>query len=246
MTKTKLLAAGAALILSGSIAAAAPATVSADLNMRAGPGTEYGVVATIPAGATVDVGGCTGSWCAVSFRGESGYASASYLSGGAPSAAVVVPGYDDGPDYAYSDDYDDSYSYGPSIGFYAGPRFRHGWHGRWHGPRTGSWQGRSEWQGRPGWQGRRDRVGAIGGGTINRGAAPGSVTSPGSGQQPQMGTRPQTSAPVGLRSGGPAIGGGAAVGAGGGARMGGGAAIGGGARTGGGASGGGAVRDSGR
>ena len=50
MMTTKLLAAGAALIFSGSIAAAAPATVSTDLNMRSGPGTEYGVVVTIPAG----------------------------------------------------------------------------------------------------------------------------------------------------------------------------------------------------
>jgi uncharacterized protein YraI len=244
MTKTKLLAAGAALILSGSIAAAAPATVSADLNMRSGPGTEYGVVATIPAGATVDVGGCTGSWCEVNYRGASGFASASYLSGGgAPSAAIVAPGYDYGPDYAYSGDYyDDSFSYGPSIGFYAGPRFRHGWHRRWHGPRTGSWQGR------PGWQGRGDRVGATSGGNINRGAAPGSVTSLGGGQQPQTGARPQTSAPAGLLGGGRASGGGAAVGTGGGARMGGGgpAAGGGGARMGGGAAGGGALLGGGR
>jgi uncharacterized protein YraI len=240
MMKTKLLAAGAALIFSGSIAAAAPATVTTDLNMRSGPGTEYGVVATIPAGATVDVGGCTGSWCELNYRGASGFANASYLSGGgAPSAAVVAPGYDYGPDYAYSDDYYDyGYSYGPSIGFYAGPRFRHGWRGRWQGPRTGNWQGGTRtgtWQGRPDWQGR------MGGANFNRGAAPGSVTSLGGGQQPQMGARPQMSAPAGLRSGGPA------VGVGGGARMGGGAALGGGgARIGGGAAGGGAVRDSGR
>src|SRR5262245_12320512 len=165
MTQAKLLGAGAALILSGGIAVAAPATVSSDLNMRSGPGTEYGVVATIPAGATVDVGGCTGSWCEVNFRGASGFANASYLSGGggAPSAAVVTPGYAYGPDYAYGDDYYDyGYAYGPSFGFYAGPRFRHGWHGRWNGPRTGNWQG--GWQGgaRTGdWQGRGARVGSV-------------------------------------------------------------------------------------
>jgi hypothetical protein len=254
MMKSRLLAAGAVLLFSGSIAAAAPATVSIDLNMRAGPGTEYGVVATIPAGATVDVGGCTGSWCEVNFRGASGFASASYLSGGggAPSAAVVVPGYDPAPDYAYSDDdYDQGYDYGPSIGFYAGPRLRHGWHGRWHGPRTGNWQGGTRtgsWQGR--WQGR-DRVGAAGGGNINRGTAgggfnrgtaSGSVTSldggrgPQMGGRPHMGAQPQTSAPVGLR------GGAAAVSPGGGARMGG-AAMGGGARSGGGAGYGGGPRE---
>jgi uncharacterized protein YraI len=220
MMKTKLLAAGAALILSGAVAAAAPATVSTDLNMRSGPGTEYGVVTTIPAGAIVDVGGCTGSWCEVSFRGASGFASASYLSG-APSAAVVVPDY--GPGYAYGDDYyDDSFSYGPSVGFYAGPRWRHGWHGRWrgrpgwHGHRTGNWQGR------PGWQ-SGNRVGTIGnqpgraartGPAGRTSATPGSVSpmtaAPGAGA-----AGAQVSASAGLRSGG------AAVGADGGARMGG-------------------------
>jgi len=220
--RTKLLAASSALMLSAGAAAAAPAIVSTDLNMRSGPGTEYGVVTTMPAGATVDVGACSGSWCAVNFRGASGYASASYLSGAASADVLVEPDY--GPGYAYGDDfYDYGYSYGPSIGFYAGPRFRHGWRGRpgWQGHRTGHWQGRPGWQGqRTGnWQGR----GTIGnqpggaariGNAARTGGQPGFVGSLGSGR---IGGG-QVSAPAGMR------GGGAVLGAGGGARIGAGAA----------------------
>ena len=91
MTKTKLLGAGAALLLSVGAAAAAPASLAPDLNVRSGPGTEYGVVGVIRAGETVDVGGCQGSWCQVAFDGGTGYASRSYLQmAGAPSAGVVV------------------------------------------------------------------------------------------------------------------------------------------------------------
>src|SRR5690242_10050339 len=97
----KTAAAGVALLLSAGAAAAAPATVSTDLNMRSGPGTQYGVVGTIPAGETVDVGGCTGSWCAVNFNGRTGYASANYLSGGASvgggGVVAVAPGYVEEP-----------------------------------------------------------------------------------------------------------------------------------------------------
>jgi uncharacterized protein YraI len=246
MTITKmLLASGAALLLSAGVAAAAPASVRTDLNVRSGPGTQYPVVGSIPAGETVDVGSCTGSWCQVSFSGGSGFANRSYLAmaDGAPSVGVAVApsyGYEDSPAYATDDYYDYGYSYGPSVGFYGGgPRFRHGFHhrGQWDGNRTGTWQGRpggwsgartGTWQGQPG-----GAIGARPGGFQGRpgGAAfnqPGSVS-------------PRVSAPTGMRAGG-APGGGMAVG--GGARMGGGAAMGGGGPRGGGgaAVGGGAGR----
>lgn len=212
--KTKLLAAASAFILSATAAAAAPAITTNDLNMRSGPGTEYGVVGTIPAGETVDVGGCTGSWCAVNFNGRSGYSSANYLSGGGQATGVVVePQYGYGPDYAYGDDYyGPGYSYGPSIGIYAGPRYRSGWNrsvrggnwrGRpaWNGNRTGDWQGGSRMGNR---QGRGNRVGNAGG-----------QARVGGGAGPRM------SAPAGMtRGGGPR--GGAAMRSG--ARVGGGAA----------------------
>ena len=144
--KTKLLGAGAALLLSTGAALAVPATAQTDLNVRSGPGTEYPVVGSIQGGETVDAGGCTGSWCRVSFSGGTGYASRRYLAmgGGAPGPAIAAAPYvyDDEPDtYGY---YDYGYAYGPSAYIYANPRFgrrRHGWHGRpgWNG---GNWAGR--------------------------------------------------------------------------------------------------------
>lgn len=89
------------LVLSTGLAAAMPARVATDLNVRSGEGTGYPVVAVMPAGAVVDVRGCGDGWCYVS--DYDGFASASYLDGGfavgsagpayvAPPAAVVVPG----------------------------------------------------------------------------------------------------------------------------------------------------------
>ena len=175
MTKTKLLGAAAVLLLSAGAAGAAPAVSRQDLNVRSGPGTQYGVVGVIQAGATVDVGGCQGSWCQVEFDGGTGYANRSYLQlANTPSVGVVVqaPAYD-----PYDYDYDYGYSYGPGVGFYAGPRFRHdGWRHGWHG-RSNGWQGRNagNWQGRS-WQGG-DRQGARMGPGRGQGAQPGSVDS---------------------------------------------------------------------
>ena len=94
----RLTAVAAVLGLSTGLAAASPAISETDLNMRTGPGTEYGVVTVIPGGATVDVAGCGGGWCDVAWAGYSGYASAGYLDamGGVaiapPPAVVVRPG----------------------------------------------------------------------------------------------------------------------------------------------------------
>ena len=129
--KTILFGAASALVLSVSAASAAPATAETSLNVRSGPGTEYEVIGAIPAGATVDVRGCSGSWCQVNFRGERGFASRSYLAmggGAGPAVGVAVaPGYAyyDGP---YYDDYYDYGYYGPGVGFSVGVggRFHHG------------------------------------------------------------------------------------------------------------------------
>jgi uncharacterized protein YraI len=83
--KTLTIAAGA-LLLSAGIASAA--TVTNDLNLRRGPGTGYGVIDTMPAGAYVNVLGCSGSWCRVDWHGRIGYASASYLGAGGTYAAA--------------------------------------------------------------------------------------------------------------------------------------------------------------
>jgi uncharacterized protein YraI len=75
-----LMYAAGILTLSAGMAAAAPARVATDLNVRAGQGTGYPVVSVMPAGAIVDVRGCGDGWCYVPEYG--GYASASYLDGG--------------------------------------------------------------------------------------------------------------------------------------------------------------------
>lgn len=72
------LAAAASLGLTAA-ANAYDATVTTDLNMRAGPGTAYSVLDTIPRGALIDAGNCTGNWCRVVFDGRQGWVSGRYL-----------------------------------------------------------------------------------------------------------------------------------------------------------------------
>lgn len=69
------------------IAGAAETKVTtANLNMRTGPGTGYGVIMVIPKGAQVSVSGYSGDWAKVSYSGKTGYAHVSYLKN--PAAAV--------------------------------------------------------------------------------------------------------------------------------------------------------------
>ena len=54
-------------------------TNSAPLNMRSGPGQNYGVICTIPKGTTVHVSSISNGWANVTYDGKSGYCSAQYL-----------------------------------------------------------------------------------------------------------------------------------------------------------------------
>lgn len=79
-----LLVAGAAavgLALPASANAQALAQATTDLHLRAGPGTNYAVIGTMPRGAQVQVHQCPGSWCQVSYGGATGWASHRYLGG---------------------------------------------------------------------------------------------------------------------------------------------------------------------
>jgi SH3 domain-containing protein len=141
MLVTKILGAVALLALTTAIAAAAPATVRSSANVRAGPGTNYPVVATLPPGSVVDVEGCTGSWCQV----EQGYVARSLLRlAGTPPAVAAAPVYQEEQTYFYDDDpsYYPGYAYGPGVGIYVPPRW-HRRHPGWHRP--------------PGWAGRPPR-----------------------------------------------------------------------------------------
>lgn len=157
-TKSLMLAAG--LMLAGTVAASArSAVVTTDLNVRSGPGTRYAVVGALPAGARVNVGGCSGNWC----RAGGGFVSASYLAfgGGGGPRVVVQPNYyaNDvalgvgafalgaavgsawgGPGWGYGP------YWGPGPGYW-GPRYGYG--PRYYGPRRGYWGGGPGWRGRP-------------------------------------------------------------------------------------------------
>ncbi|WGS20568.1 MULTISPECIES: SH3 domain-containing protein [unclassified Bradyrhizobium] len=82
--------------LSAGAAMAAPAVVESSVNLRNGPGTEFAVIATLPAGATVNATDCAVGWCRVSYDGEEGYASRAYLD---IETAAVEPYYY--PSYGY-------------------------------------------------------------------------------------------------------------------------------------------------
>jgi uncharacterized protein YraI len=114
MTTIKTLSAAlAAVALSAGAAAAASATT--DLNLRAGPGPDYQAIGVIPAGAPVDVLGCSGSWCQVSYAGRAGYASASYLSGDG-SAAIMAPRAQVYGSTTYGPRVYGPTAYGPTVG----------------------------------------------------------------------------------------------------------------------------------
>jgi uncharacterized protein YraI len=128
------LACTLALAVSADVASAAPARVLNKVNLRLGPGTNYGVLLSIAGGAIVDVENCAGEWCIVHWNGRVGYAIARNLdidSAGPgvapyppptvtapPPPIVAAPPYV-GPGY-----------WGPYWGpaFYYGPRW--GWGGR--------------------------------------------------------------------------------------------------------------------
>jgi uncharacterized protein YraI len=129
----KLTTGAGVLALSTGFAAAAPAVVGNDLNLRAGPGTEYPVVAAMPAGAAVNVMGCEASWCRVAYNGTVGWASRAYIGGGGGvAAAPAYRGYSEGyasggyaPAYGHDED---SYAYGSyspgyTYGYYGGPAY---------------------------------------------------------------------------------------------------------------------------
>jgi hypothetical protein len=130
--KTLSLAAVALLFFAG---AASAATITNDLNLRRGPGTRYSVIDTMPAGSSVRLLSCGGSWCRVAWNGIEGYASRSYISGNRPVyAAAPPPAVVVGPGYGYGYDYGWGPAWGPGIEFGIG--FGGGWrHDGWHGHR---------------------------------------------------------------------------------------------------------------
>ena len=105
--------AGMLLALSAELVAASPARVVSNTNLRLGPGTNFGVAATVPGGSVVDVTGCAAQWCTAHWRGRTGYMIATNLDLGGQGGPVGGPPvviYDDPPPY-----FGPPYYYGPAI-----------------------------------------------------------------------------------------------------------------------------------
>lgn len=118
-----------ALFVSVSGAMAYQAAASTSLNVRSGPGTNYGVVGVLQTNQVVDVLECNASntWCRIQDRTTRGWASARYLqpiSGGAPSR----PGAG-GPNFGVTiggDGFSFSFGTGPrsQVCFYEAANYR--------------------------------------------------------------------------------------------------------------------------
>ncbi len=89
-------AAAAALLLAPAIAEAAEGYATANVNMRAGPSTQYPAVTVIPAGESVEIHGCLADvpWCDVEFYGGRGWVAGRYVQALYQSRRVYV-----GPEY---------------------------------------------------------------------------------------------------------------------------------------------------
>ncbi|MGH6671659.1 MAG: SH3 domain-containing protein [Xanthobacteraceae bacterium] len=130
----------ALVMLSAASAAAAPGVVNTTVNLRQGPGTNTPVIGKIPGGAPVNVAGCSGEWCQVTFAGKAGYVIGTVLRAGGPPPGAPPPGYaPPPPGYVVPPPY-----YGPYYYYYGygpGPYWgwRGGWRGGWHGGSHGGW-----------------------------------------------------------------------------------------------------------
>jgi uncharacterized protein YraI len=122
------LCAAALVAVSAEIATAAPVRLIGNTNLRMGPGTNFGIITTVPGGSVVNVIRCRLLWCNVLWRGRPGYMITRNLGRparvvvAAPRRVVVVGSPVYGP-YYYGPR---PYYYGPRV--YLGPR-------PWFGPR---------------------------------------------------------------------------------------------------------------
>lgn len=136
------------------------AVVTTDLNMRAGPGTQFPVVNVLTGGRTVTVHGCVRnlSWCDVTTRRDRGWVSARYLTEERRRRPIVELGPSIGLpiiSFQFGDYWDRHYS---GRSFY---RDRDRWRGEWDGPRRSRDADRREWSWDDDrdWRGDRDRDG---------------------------------------------------------------------------------------
>jgi len=148
--KRLALSCGALLLFAGA-AAAKPGSAATTVNLRAESSTTSTILAKIPAGSRIDVGDCSGEWCAVTFQGKSGFAIATALD---TTGRVVrrPPPVRRGPPAAGYDPYDDDYVpvaprpyvVGPPAVVVPGPYYGYGYG---YGPYWGGGYGYRRWGG---------------------------------------------------------------------------------------------------
>ncbi len=134
------------------VASASPARVTGNVNLRAGPGTQYYPILVLPAGAPVELYGCLQgyTWCDVSYGRERGWISSRYI-----STFYRGPSYRPRP-----------YASVPSLTFNFGYWDNHYAHRSWYQnrPRGADWdrapdfRPRRDWDRRD-WDRNRDRYG---------------------------------------------------------------------------------------
>ncbi|MDR0252160.1 MAG: SH3 domain-containing protein [Brucellaceae bacterium] len=147
----------AALLLVFSYAAQAQvASISASVNLRQGPGTQYARIAALPRGAAVHINSCRGGWCEIRSSWGVGWVSGRYLSQGYNSAPSYAPAYNSQPQVYLGLNFGSGfYDDGPYYGPYYRPYYRH-WNPPYYRPYYRPWRnsgyrpyGRGGWH--PGW-----------------------------------------------------------------------------------------------
>jgi uncharacterized protein YraI len=99
---TGVAVAATAVVVFLPAAYAAPGTITSNVNVRSGPGTNYAVVDTVRRGTQVDVQQCQGSWCYIAKSGPDGWVSSTYLTAGGgtpvnPQQPGISFGFSTGP-----------------------------------------------------------------------------------------------------------------------------------------------------
>jgi uncharacterized protein YraI len=152
----------AVLALPHEAEAQSRAVVTTDLNMRAGPGTQFPVVNVLTGGRSVTVQGCVRdlSWCDVTTRTDRGWVSARYLAEEQRRRPIVELAPSIGLpmiSFQFGDYWDRHYS---GREFY---RDRDRWRRDWDGPRRTRDADRRDWSRSDDrdrrWDGERDRRG---------------------------------------------------------------------------------------
>jgi len=88
---TFMAAATFGLVATTFAAFAVPATATAGVNVRSGPGTNFGIVDTLHAGQAVNVTECQVGWCYVEKAGPDGWVSGNYLQAAEAAPAAPAP-----------------------------------------------------------------------------------------------------------------------------------------------------------